>query len=171
LAARTAKVVRRNSVGCFSSLGFFVLAALTAVSAEHIALPDVVVGWVVIIAGIGMVVVNVVWRSRRVELNYSLCLDCRARRGRWILGGAIGRCTIFALFFFANSGFLLLMFSWWVIAERFQPAAVMASKMVDQRVWLCGAREAVLEKFPPLEVVEVEKRDTSFEVRKPASAP
>jgi len=86
LVARTAKVVCRNSVGCFSSLGLFVLAALTAVSAEHIALPDVVVGWVVIIAGIGMVVVNVVWR---VELNYSLCLDCRAKRGRWILGGLL----------------------------------------------------------------------------------
>jgi len=63
------------------------------------------------------------------------------------------------------------MFPWWVIAERFQPAAVMASNMVGQRVWLRGAREAVLENFPPLEVVEMEKRDTSFEIRKPASAP
>ena len=63
------------------------------------------------------------------------------------------------------------MFLWWVIAARFQLAAVMALKMVGQRVWLRGAREAVMEKFPPLEVVEIEKRDTSFEVRKSASAP
>ena len=32
-----------------------------------------------------MLLVNIRWRSMRVNLIYSLCLACRARRGRWII--------------------------------------------------------------------------------------
>jgi hypothetical protein len=77
-----ANVVCRNLIGCFASVGLFILAVAAAISLEQNFLPYAAVTWVVALAGLGVVVVNVIWRSRRLELNDSLCLDCRARRGR-----------------------------------------------------------------------------------------
>lgn len=75
-------MVCRNSIVCFASVGLFILAVAAAISLEQNFLPYVVVTWVVALAGLGVVVVKAIWRSRRLELNDSLSLDCRARRGR-----------------------------------------------------------------------------------------
>ena len=151
LVARTDKKVYRNPVGCFSTLGLFLLIVVTAVSAEHIALPDAVTGTVVAVAAVFIVIVNALWRSRYIELSFSLCLACRARRGRWIIYWLLAAITVVGLYVFVDKSALILLLPIYLVAARLQPVSLTPTKMVGEQVWLRGVKPAVLDRFPSID--------------------
>lgn len=61
---------------------------------------------------------------------------------------------VVGLFLSVEAGFLLALMPWYVIAVRFQPAALVPVKMDPEWVWLRGVKDAVLDRFPPLEQSE-----------------
>ena len=61
---------------------------------------------------------------------------------------------VVGLFLSVDAGFLFALMPWYVIAVRFQPAALAPVKMDRVRVWLRGVKDAVLDRFPPLDQSE-----------------
>ena len=151
LASRTVPVVWRHPVGCLGTLGMVIVVIASIYASEHVSGVRPLLGWLVIGAGVVVILINLVWRSRRIKLNYALCLDCRARRGRWIMAWALVLSVVVAGAMLVDGGLLLAALVLLAVAERLQPAAIRPARIVGERVWLRGVREFVLERFAPLD--------------------
>ena len=117
-------------MGCFSTLGLAVGAIALLVILKNIAWRDAMIPWALGVAALGVVVVNIRWRSMRVNLIYSLCLACRARRGRWFIYWFIPFVVTIALSTFVYPLMFLLLLPMYVLAERLQPAILRPARVL-----------------------------------------
>ncbi len=141
----------RNPLGCLSTLGLVVAVIAVLALGKYLPWKDEVIPWVIIAAGLAVVIVNVRWRSMRVNLIYSLCLACRARRGRWIGYWTVAFFAAGALSYFVHPAAALLLLPMYVLADRLQPAALRPAKVTRDKIWVRGVSRQVRERFPPLE--------------------
>ena len=128
-----------------------VAAIVLVVLVGYLEWVETIIFWALVAAALGVVLVNVRWRSLRVSLIYSLCLACRARRGRWIIYWFVAFLVATGLAFFVSPAMLLLLLPMYVLAERLQPAALRPAKVTKEQIWLRGVGPRVREQFPPLE--------------------
>lgn len=118
---------------------------------SHLGWKEAIISWALGAAALGVVMVNVRWRSVRVSLIYSLCVACRARRGRWLIYWFVAFLVAMSLSFFLYPALLLLLLPMYVLAQRLQPAALRPAKVTKEKIWLRGVGPGVREQFPPLE--------------------
>lgn len=147
-------MVWRNPLGCLSTFGLVVTAIVLLASAEHLPSAGKIIPWGLAVAGLAVVLVNVRWRSMRVKLIYSLCLACRARRGRWIGYWTLAFLVAGGLAFLVHPATALLLLPMYVLASRLQPVALRPAKVQGDKVWVRGVSAKVRERFPPLEAVD-----------------
>ena len=107
--------------------------------------------WLVGAACLGVLVVNIRWRSMRVNLIYTLCLACRARRGHWIMIWFVAFLVAIALSYFVYPLLILALVPMYAIAERWQPAVIRPAKVTKKQIWLRGVGPQVRDRFPQLE--------------------
>ena len=118
LQERTVAVVWRNPVGCLTALGVVLGAIVVLAIADHIPYRSAIVPWSLGAAGLAVIVVNVAWRSVRVGFSYSLCLACRARRGRWLIYWLAALLAVAVVSYFLHLTMLLLALPMCVVASR-----------------------------------------------------
>ena len=146
-------MVWRNPLGCVSTIGLAIAVIVLLATAEHLGLVAIL-PWSLGAAGLAVLLVNIRWRSRRVKLIYSLCLACRARRGRWITYWFLAFLAAGGLAFVTHPIAALLLLPMYVLANRLQPAALKPAKVEAGKIWVRGVNPEVRERFPPLEAVD-----------------
>lgn len=155
LRRRTALLTWRNPRG--------LLATALVIAATILAGVVVPPGGGVYLLGsglVGLVAVNVKWRSVRLRLAYTLCSSCRTRRGRWwlawlVVGGLLVGLTA------ATEGFALLLFPAWLIWPSFIPATPQLARVTSEQIWLRKVSPSLLAQFPPLDGDTVVKKYAS----------
>lgn len=139
------RMLWRNPKGCAASLGFVILTVV----AIQVGLSGAQVLYAVAGMLLGFTVANVYWRSRRFRLSLSICKDCYRARVRWWIGAGGLLAGAFVAAFYIEFAILLppLVYA---AARRFQPATLRPRRVIRDQVWLTGASDAVLARFPEL---------------------
>ena len=154
LEERTVSITWRNPVGCLTTFAAAIAVIILIAASEHIPYRGTTVPLIVVAAVLVVVIVNIVWRSRRVKLVYALCLACRARRGRWLIYWLVAYGALAIAAYLLHVAVLLVLLPMYVIAQRLQPAAITPARVVGDRIWLRGVGLEVRNRFPSMEAPE-----------------